>query len=121
MTDTEEYNGWTNRETWATASHIDNDEGFYNYRLELRAEVLRDSKATGNDHPEYALGNQLQEWIEGLAEEVYSPAAGVLSPPSQNLLGMFHDIGSIWRVNWYEIAANFLSEEHDGDPKLATA
>jgi hypothetical protein len=34
-TNTEEYNGWVNRETWATVMHLSNDEGLYDKCLEL--------------------------------------------------------------------------------------
>ena len=123
MTDTEEYNGWTNRETWATALHIDNDEGLYNYRLELRRDAIVNAHAepphmTKEQAARYTLTDSLKQWIEGLAGTVYFPDDGG-HEPNQALLGMFHDIGSLWRVNWDEIATNFLSEEHDGEPKPA--
>jgi hypothetical protein len=31
----EEYNGWTNRETWGLALHIDNDQGLQEQASEL--------------------------------------------------------------------------------------
>ena len=41
----EEYNGWTNRETWATALHINNDQGLYEAVQEIKFQQLVDSFA----------------------------------------------------------------------------
>jgi len=39
----EEYNGWTNRETWATALHIDNDQSLQEEASEkISASFLED-------------------------------------------------------------------------------
>ena len=81
--DEEGYNGWTNRETWATALHINNDQGF-GWRTLGGIDILR---------------------------QIFYPI--LESPPTKALLGMFHDIGSLWRVDWEEIASNFLSEYDD--------
>ena len=122
--DEEGYNGWTNRETWATALHINNDQGLYNHRRELCRQAIKAAPHAPHIHTLkqatlYALEDSLKEWIEGMAEDVFFP-----DPPSEHLsdygvslstakLGMFHDIGSLWRVDWKEIATNFLSEYDD--------
>ncbi len=113
---TDKYNGWTNRETWAVALHIDNDEGFHDYRNELcqkfvtaskkpsagRAACLTDEQAAG-----MWLSNGLREWVEEMSHDVYFPDG---EPANRELCGMFHDIGSLWRVNWDEIATNWLQD-----------
>lgn len=103
------YNGWTNRETWATALHIDNDEGLHNYRNELCQNAIKHASATDIFTKEQAtlctLEDSLKEWVESLAEAFY------FEPVSNpNLGGMFNDIGSLWRVNYREIAENWLAD-----------
>ena len=110
----DEYNGWTNRETWATALHIDNDEGLHETRLQMMHDVAEDSEAseylTKAQVAEKRYADRLKDWVEGMAEEVFFPERTDY-PATQALLGMFNDIGSVWRVNWDEIAKSWLSEE----------
>ena len=95
----EEYNGWTNRETWATALHINNEQAFY-YHAQDMAAGYQDDKS--------GLADALEEWIGELLDMEM-----VLSAPPENrreLINMSNDIGSLYRVNWREIAESFLSE-----------
>ena len=101
---TDEYNGWANRETWATVLHIDNDEGLYLHRCKLCQMVADESFPHGNRNG--VLANLLCDWVESMAEDVYFPE----HEPTKALLGMFNDIGSLWRVDWGEIARNWLTE-----------
>lgn len=107
---TDNYNGWTNRETWATALHIDNDEGLYNYRRELVDNARKEAESTAGDEfprsAEHILADSVEAWVTEMSEDVYFPEQA----PTKGLLGMFHDIGSLWRVNWQEIAKNFMDE-----------
>lgn len=88
---TEEYNGWTNRETWATALHIDNDEG-------LLAPILEVA--------------QLHNNLTDLAGEIEAFISEVLEfdnvSTNRNAYLMLTDIGSLYRVNWREIAETYL-------------
>lgn len=91
--ETEKYNGWTNRETWAMALHIDNDEGFQNEVYEL-----------AENHTElYEFEKALQDFVEEIVDTFFS------HPDLQNHgTGlMIQDIGSMWRVNWREIAEHY--------------
>lgn len=89
-----EYNGWTNRETWAAALHINNDEGLLSPILEV---------------------TQLHTNITELADEIEAFVEEVLSFDSistnRNAFLMLTDIGSLYRVNWYEIAGTFMEEK----------
>lgn len=89
-----EYNGWTNRETWATALHINNDEGLLSPILEVA---------------------QLHTNITELADEIEAFVEEVLSfdniSTNRNAFLMLTDIGSLYRVNWYEIAGTFMGEK----------
>lgn len=97
----EEYNGWTNRETWATALHINNDQA-----LQETAEEYAIEEIKGHDEDEeinaYHLGETFQTWI---TEDLLTleNIAG-----NQGLFNMLTDIGSLYRVNWREIAESFI-------------
>jgi hypothetical protein len=95
-----EYNGWSNRETWATKLWIDNDEGLYIYANNMAGDYGSEDKRE--------LADSLEEWITELLdmEQVFT------APPAQRktLIMMSSDIGSLYRVNWYEIAESLLSE-----------
>jgi hypothetical protein len=90
----EQYNGWTNRETWAVALHINNDEGLLSPILEVA---------------------QLHESVGGLADEIEVFINEVLDfdnvSTNRNAFMMLQDIGSLYRVNWYEIAGSFAEEK----------
>jgi len=100
----EEYNGWTNRETWAANLWIDNERGLYEA---VQEEAERIAK-TGISFAYVELAHYLEETIEELLdmEEVLS------APPAQRkeLISMSKDIGSLYRVNWSEIAKNIMNE-----------
>ena len=98
----QEYNGWTNRETWATALHINNDQALYEIAQGYTREELE-----GHDKDEvinpYYLGEVLRSWIEDDLLTFENMDNGAL-------FSMLTDIGSLYRVNWSEIADSFLSE-----------
>jgi len=98
----QDYNGWTNRETWATALHINNDQTLYEIAQSYTKEELE-----GHDKDEainpYYLGEVLRSWIEDDLLTFENMDNGAL-------FLMLTDIGSLYRVNWLEIADNFLSE-----------
>lgn len=90
MSNTEEYNGWTNRETWACHLHLSNDQGMY----ESCREATRES---------------LEEYVCELLDPAYWRDSFGESMPREIEL-MKDDIGSLWRVNWDEIV-EALEEE----------
>lgn len=93
---TTEYNGWTNRETWATALHIDNDEG-------LLTPILEVAKSHDN--------------LNDLADEIEAFISEVLEwdnvSTNRNAFIMLTDIGSLYRVNWREIAEGYLVKSEE--------
>jgi hypothetical protein len=95
----QEHNGWSNRETWATKLWVDNDQGLYYYAKDM---------AGGYHDDKRGLADALEEWITELLdmEQVFT------APVEQRkaLISMASDIGSLYRVNWYEIAESLLSE-----------
>ena len=109
----EEYNGWTNRETWATALWIDNDEGMSNEASEKISEAFledmdKDSPNGWQDGLASAT-HSIQEWVEEMLSFSYWDDYGMEMP--EGIKRMKEDIGSLWRVNFKEIAESWLSDE----------
>jgi hypothetical protein len=77
----EDYNGWTNRETWAVGLHLSSDQD------------LQDEAKGMNS-------KQLEEFVDQLHE------VSLETPENDLLRNMFIDIGSRWRVNWKELAGD---------------
>ena len=96
----QEYNGWSNRETWATNLWLTNDYGMTKdleiYFQELHNEGEPTTPEILRDFVEYVetYVNELLEF-ENLNPTTYS---------------MLTDIGSLYRVNWREIAQGFSEE-----------
>lgn len=105
MTDTaetnpDEYNGWVNRETWAAALHLSNEEGLYRVCLQLVA-----------DAPSImAAGEAVESFVTESAELVYFPQPGDPTPPAEWVRLMLSDVGSLWRVDWQAVAGSFLDD-----------
>lgn len=93
----EEYKGWINRETWAVALHLSNDEGLYNYCTDLMA-----GPATFGRKCE-----DLREFVEDQVEAVFYD--------HKNADGwarmMASDVGSFYRVDWRAVGASFMEDE----------
>jgi hypothetical protein len=89
----EEYNGWTNRETWAVALWIDNEQPLQAKALELAKENQGQRK----------LADALESWIDDYFDQNWS-----------NSKAMRNDIGSLYRVNWWELAEGYLIKTSEG-------
>jgi len=92
----QEYNGWTNRETWATNLWIDNDRGLYERVQEITEEAMDSVR-------------ELADNIQGLFEELFD-MENIFGDYGKELIIMSQDIGSLYRVNWHEIAESKLLE-----------
>jgi hypothetical protein len=94
----EEYNGWKNRETWATALWLDNDESTYN-------EMVAIAKA---HETQREVADAIEEYVNEMLD-----MENLLSTPlaiRKNLIRITTDIGSLYRVDWYEIAAQYMEK-----------
>ena len=87
MTD---YNGWKNYETWNIALWLNNDEGTYNYMLEL-AQEARD---------EEDLASKIEDFLDD-----NNPLATASPSLYQDILG-----ASLRSADLREIAKSFLEE-----------
>ena len=97
--ETQDYNGWTNRETWATMLHIDNDQALSEIANDYASVCLKYDDE-GEDIS--CLSLTLEEWITGDLLTLENISG------NQGLWLMLTDIGSLYRVNWREIAEHLL-------------
>jgi len=98
------YNGWANHETWAVNLHLTNNEGDYLAACEA-AERIVDAYESGADQRE-----QMAEWVKNWAEEVQQSVIYPDWEPTKEARLFVADAGSLWRVDWYEIADGFIEE-----------
>jgi hypothetical protein len=107
MTTDDTYNGWTNRETWAVALWINNEQGWQDgvhdalrEALSMQTDELTASKA----------GEIVRESVEQLLTvDGYIEMTGEDHLPAE-LSRIAEDIGSLYRVDWREIGASFLRD-----------
>ncbi|MGL5825542.1 MAG: DUF7249 family protein [Nocardioides sp.] len=107
----ERYQGWTNRETWAVALHINNDERWQ----ESVHEELREAQAQHGLRDEILISREAGEIIRENVEAVLEPVDGE-GFEVHLTAGQFsatRDIGSLWRVDWTELGASFLDDIED--------
>jgi hypothetical protein len=100
------YNGWTNRETWAFMLWINNDEGLQDMAHEYIAGYTREANIGNLTHE---TSRALQEWTESMfTRSGYAQEFGDTWPDS--LADIAEDIGSLYRINFYECAESILSD-----------
>jgi hypothetical protein len=107
----EEYNGWSNRETWAVNLWVNNDEALLelakDYTITALQEHREDNEGEGGDlcDARNCLAESFEYWI---TEDLLTleNIAG-----NQALFNMLTDIGSLYRINWREMADSFVSDQ----------
>lgn len=100
----EKYNGWSNRETWALALWLNNDEGL----TAMTEDMISDAIGAANEGGEvYQVAQALQEMAEGLfTASGYEEIHGDEIPRA--LIDIAEDIGSLYRVDYAEIARGYV-------------
>jgi hypothetical protein len=100
------YSGWTNRETWALMLWINNDEGLLGMFHDHIAAYTRDARV---ESLTYETSKALRELAESLfTRSGYVQEFGDNWPDS--LADIAEDIGSLYRINYYECAESMLSD-----------
>ena len=95
---TESYQGWSNYESWAVRLHWDNNEGDYRHMTE----EAKNYKKAGKSIREFA------DYMKETAEEIQDIV--IEGQGNEEQKSFMHDVGSLWRVNWYEIAESYYNE-----------
>ena len=116
--DSDNYNGWTNRETWAVALHINNDQGWQESVLEaLRGRITDSPDPDSDDALPYDASIIIRESVERVTglERIAWLSRDLETDRLDAVLSIREDIGSLWRVNWQELGAAFLSDIEEGD------
>jgi len=108
MNTEQEYNGWSNRETWATALHINNDQYLYKTAQGYTEATIENHPTTDDGVGECEAVNCLADTLETWITEDLLTVENISG--NQGLFSMLTDIGSLYRVDWQEIAESFLSE-----------
>lgn len=97
--ETERYNGYANRETWAFNLHWQNDQGLYNETLEAARGFLRSWEEEEDHNSDFQVGEFVvsywRDMIDAHREE------GI---PLHEGLQMFErEVGSWWRIDYAEV------------------
>lgn len=90
----EEYNGWSNRETWAFFLHLSHDQGLWEF-----VEGFTRDQVTGGRVLPRQIGEDIIEVVEVLWEQ-FEGAEWVRL--------MRSDVGSVWRIDTYEVGWHLL-------------
>jgi len=137
-TETETHQGWANRETWAMNLHLSNDKRFYDLACEAAAFGVE--KAIGHLGAEVFAENALPvDWLHNgpvtnfvamelekicgfLQEELEgtcSLCGSEVNEQRTHLLRlMFTDVGSVWRVDWLQMAPHWIESIEDRIPDI---
>ena len=112
----DEYNGWSNKETWSLTLTIDNDKELYAHFIQLIRDFATDFELSyplnGEDtrrmghYISYHWSNLMEEWYEE-KDHMYLFAKMM--------------VGSDWRVDWFEIGEWASEKLADFDPYRETA
>lgn len=123
----EKYNGWTNRETWALKLHLDNTEGSQAWMLEVGRLAGENAEATEyrtlDDAKVFTTEDAIKDACETVWERALSPVktgyrqfdiSGIGEPVGMwepdDVFRMIADVGSLWRVNFREIARSVVDQ-----------
>ncbi len=93
--DQESYNGWVNRETCVVALHLSSDEDLYRQTLTR----IDDTETVGE------AAASIERWVKEKHSILHHEPPNRITQPWLNMLA---DTGSLWRVDWQQIAAYFI-------------
>ena len=115
----DEYNGWTNRESWAMALWLDNEQSTQEATLEKVREIIKgidndervkDKTWSRNEAILFRTADGLKEWLEEMRLDAFEDPAN-----HKEALKMWEDIGSEYRIDWHEVAKHFIQDIQEND------
>lgn len=110
------FNGWANRETWATSLCLDNDQATHGYVRGIVIEAVTEAfKSDAEDRRLRAVtltADRLQEQLDEWATDVLEAASGDGHVPNvtEDRARLILEIGSRWRVDYRALADGYVSE-----------
>lgn len=119
------YNGWPNRETWATVLHLGNDKWLDGIAHNMAAGAWIASATrtypdliTRRADARRRLADALAAWLEEKAADLFYPGEGHRAGYNvhPDIAMMIDAIGSRWRVDWPAVADAYLEGYPDEDP-----
>lgn len=126
----DEYNGWPNRETWAASLHLSNDFGLYEmvngWAVDARREAVEEAEkdeygfyaggvATVERTTVRLLADMLSDYADELHADIATGEDFTIATGTERMMVL--EVGSLWRVDWFTLAENWLSgfEFGEGD------
>lgn len=100
------YNGWTNRETWAVALHINNDQGSQEQAEQMARDAIANHADEDANDVKYELADALKDWITDEIEEATERMG--TSFGAYLVRDLLSD-----DIDWHEIAESFIEAVHD--------
>lgn len=98
----EQCEGFSNKETWAVALHLDNNKWMQEKYLFIRDEVKGSASR-------FALS--LEKLVELWRDDLFQDTTGFYSyQKMRDIRNMMQDVGSLWRVSWKELAEHLLKD-----------
>ena len=101
----QEYNGWTNYETWAVNLWMDNAEGSQRHYAEKAQEAYDNAKACRVFTRKERATSDLADVLKDEHEEAAEALEGVNGTVFADLLG-----AAMSEVDWYSIAEHLMAE-----------
>lgn len=112
----EDYNGYDNRETWALNLVLENDEGLYNMTRERVAAVLDDIDPDEHDDADQLATYRTNKAGQAVRDLWEDDLMDVDTWGHKAVLALVDEVGSVWRVDWYEIGSAWLSSWLEDQP-----
>lgn len=116
----DEYNGHTNRETWAAELHLGNEGIYQAARMAIRQKLCEALDAWTGDAGEFTLtaarnyaGEGCKDYVDALKEENWEGDARS-RVDHRDVAMMLSDIGSLWRVDWRSVSESLIDDDELG-------
>lgn len=104
----EENEGFSNKETWAVALHLNNTQWM---QKEYRSHREAIKHYCVGDAVPHCFAERLQKLVERWFGDFYSDAMGHYGYEKLvDIRLMAHDVGSLWRVDWKELAEHLMKD-----------